>query len=253
MGKSSVAFEIRFGRTWKRNGEYRPAFITIWHCDHNCDWFGGRDLDPTVLKTIVNCFRNEWDGTYGSIRNTEKGPMQIYCNTGWFGKNGYPILSISGIVSAMFLQTCKIVLDPEKKGFAWNKAFAFMNKYHAEIMHFAENNIDSLFDVLVKRELDVIVPAYSTSKQKEELISHCAVVVYSWILRKQRPWYKHPRWHIRHWEVQWTWWQNLRRRYWDKCCICGKRGFRGETAFSNGGGKIWHQKCDAEVCSNDRS
>lgn len=58
------------------------------------------------------------------------------------------------------------------------------------------------------------------------------------------PCYRHPRWHIRHWKIQFHPIQNLKRRYWDKCCVCGKRGFKSSAIGDWNGTKIWHQECD---------
>lgn len=62
----------------------------------------------------------------------------------------------------------------------------------------------------------------------------------------KRTWWKHPRWHFWHWSLQFHPWQNLKRRWWDKCCVCGKRGFPpGVSACGNWtGDKIWHSTCD---------
>lgn len=40
---------------------------------------------------------------------------------------------------------------------------------------------------------------------------------------KRRPWYKHPRWHIHHWQFQVHPIQKLKRWLWTRCERCGKR------------------------------
>jgi hypothetical protein len=40
---------------------------------------------------------------------------------------------------------------------------------------------------------------------------------------KPRPWYKHPRWHIHHWRVQWHFGQTLHRWLLSRCAKCGRR------------------------------
>lgn len=62
----------------------------------------------------------------------------------------------------------------------------------------------------------------------------------------RRSWWRHPRWHVWHWKIQLHPWQDLKRRFWDKCCRCGRRGFRpGESAIGTwSGDQIWHSGCD---------
>lgn len=59
------------------------------------------------------------------------------------------------------------------------------------------------------------------------------------ILRERRPWYRHPRWHFWHWEIQVHALQTLRRVLFDRCATCGGRwtwrdAARGQ-AVSTGG------------------
>jgi hypothetical protein len=70
-----------------------------------------------------------------------------------------------------------------------------------------------------------------------------------------RPWWRHPRWHIRHWKIQVYAIQNLQRWAWSRCCRCGGRFHWGEAPISNawdGDGPRWfkgergihHQHCE---------
>jgi hypothetical protein len=57
-----------------------------------------------------------------------------------------------------------------------------------------------------------------------------------------RPWWKHPRWHIRHWKIQISAWQALNRWLWSRCAGCGKRFRWGYSPVSNSwnsGGPRW--------------
>lgn len=68
-------------------------------------------------------------------------------------------------------------------------------------------------------------------------------------LRLSRPWYRHPRWHIRHWRIQLHPWQKLRRWLFARCGQCGKRFGWNEapTTYSwSGNGPSFHQGCTTE-------
>lgn len=97
------------------------------------------------------------------------------------------------------------------------------------------------------------LPGYHTNfnedreSEREDCAYHTFASIASCMMMEDRPWWKHPRWHFWHWRLQFRPWQNLKRRWWDKCCICGKRGF-SEPAIGNwDGDKIWHQSCNAKT------
>lgn len=243
----TMAFEIYLGKKKKKNGKYRNPFITIWHkdpekdgTDDSCGWFIRlRHANKEVYEKIVKEFESEWDNTYTG----ESG--HVY-NSGWFNPQGENILSVQAIVFNMYLYTAKIVFNPNGKidpGKAWKKAYKFMNKYRAEITYFAENNRDSMRDVIVRKFERGCNVEYTPEKRKA-MIEHCANIIYTDVLRKTRKWYQHPRWHIKHWKIQFHPFQRIKRKYWDKCSVCGKRGFKSAPFSDWGGTKLWHQECD---------
>lgn len=61
--------------------------------------------------------------------------------------------------------------------------------------------------------------------------------------REFRPWWKHPRWHVHHWEINFTVTRNLRRMLIDKCAGCGKRLGWNTCPTSSGGGILYHGDC----------
>lgn len=243
----TVAHKIYLGRQKKKNGQYRTPLITIWHndpekdgTDDSCGWFIRlRHADKGVYEKIVKEFESEWDRTF-------KGENGYIYNCGWFMPNGYHNLSVRGIVSNMYLYASKIVFNPDDKispTKAWKKAWRFMKKHREQITYFAENNRDSMFDVIT-RKFQLGCGAEYTPEKRMEFIKECAEIVYADVLRKNRKWYQHPRWHIHHWSIQFHPFQRLKRRYWDKCCKCGKRGFKGYAMGDWEGAKIWHEGCD---------
>ena len=69
-------------------------------------------------------------------------------------------------------------------------------------------------------------------------------LIYRCWKRFNRKWYQHPKWHIHHWSIQFHPFQQFKRRYWDKCSICGKRGFKSSAIGDWNGTKLWHEECD---------
>lgn len=244
----TVAHEIYLGSKQKKNGNYNSPLITIWHVDpekdgtdDSCGWFIRlRHADKKVYEKIVKEFESEWDKTF---KSEDSGYTY---NCGWFNPEGENVLSVQGIVFNMYLYASKIVFNPDNKispRKAWNKAWKFMNKHLPEIIYFAENNRDSMRDNIVRKFQRGTNTEYMP-ESRIEMIKNCASIIYTDILRKNRKWYQHPRWHIRHWKIQFHPIQNLKRRYWDKCCVCGKRGFKSSAIGDWSGTKIWHQECD---------
>lgn len=47
-------------------------------------------------------------------------------------------------------------------------------------------------------------------------------------------WWHRPKWHFWHWRIQWTLYQRIKRRWWERCDMCRER-FRGASVYSD-----WH-------------
>lgn len=241
----TVAWEIRNPFVKKKHG-YRPSLITIWHVDpqrdgsdDSCGWFiRPRHLPKGLVESVVKEFESEWDRTH-------KGEDGFVYNCGWFNPEGENVISVRGIVLNMYIYAAKIVLNKngkERPGRMWKKAWKFINANYAEIMYFAENNRDSIRDTLV-RKFQIGCNVEYTAEKRKEMIWECAYIVSSDIARRSRKWYQHPRWHIHHWKIQFHPWKKLKRRYWDKCYVCGKRGFSGAAYSDWNGNRIWHPEC----------
>jgi hypothetical protein len=233
----TVAFEIYLGRKKKKNGHYRSPILTIWHVDpekdgtdDSCGWFmRSRHGDPEMLKKIKSAFDFDFDRTFTS------GNQTVYY-TGWFSPStGNPNLSTQGIVLDMFSKASWEFFKYNRK-----KHNKWMQENLYNILHFAENNVDSLKDDVV----GTFRIGTGSQWNREESLNNYASIIYAWILRSNRKWYQHPRWHIKHWELQFHPFQKLKRRYWDKCCKCGKRGFKGGAMGDWHGTRLWHEECD---------
>lgn len=220
----TVAFEIYLGSKIKKNGNYREPFITIWHCDpeedgtdDSCGWFiRERHVNQDILKKIKSEFEFNFKHNY------------------WFDKEGRQVFSTIGTLMLMYRIAAWTHFNYNRE-----KTDRFMRKYCVDIINFAENPTDCGGD-------DITGRWYNDNLLSKERFSNFARMVYTDILRKERKWFQHPRWHFWHWEIQFHPLQKLKRRWWDKCSKCGKRGFKG-SAFGNWEGtEIWHQDCNID-------
>jgi len=220
----SIAFEIYLGRKQKKNGNYKLPLITIWHndpekdgTDDSCGWFiRQRHVDQKVLKKIQKEFVFNYKHNY------------------WFNKEGKQIFSTIGTLMLMYKCAAWIHFKYNKK-----KTDAFMRKHCADIIDFAENPFDCGGDNITGK----FYLSTNSSLLSEDRFNGMAGMIYTDILRKERKWYPHPKWHIHHWSIQFHPFQQLKKRWWTKCCICGKRGTKTSFITDWNGTKKWHQEC----------
>jgi len=200
-------------------------WVTIWHVDpekdgsdDSCGWFiRSRHLDQAVLKKIADRF--EWEWTHG-------------VPYGWFAENGEPNYSVQAIVIGMFH-----LATGEMFGHWTKRQQRFLQTNLWRILHFAENNCDSAYGSIMRPYgID------NSNSDPKDRARNAAAMIASWIARADRPWWKHPRWHIRHWKIQVHCILALKRWLFSRCEKCGK-GFKwGESPYSNswnGTGPLW--------------
>jgi len=191
--------------------------------------------DQVKLEKIQKRFSEDWDRIFKS----DSGNV-YFC--GLFCPNGDPHFSVQGIVLNLFFIASNVHFEVDGRS-NWKKTRAWMQANLFDIMMFAENPTDSLFDGIT-RKFESGCGEPHTPRAREERIERMASVIYGWILRQQRPWYKHPRWHIHHWKFQFHTWQYLKRGLFDRCSICGK-GFKFGASVCGDwhGTRIWHDEC----------
>jgi len=251
---STVAFEIyypwhkRFWQTYsqylmEKNSKFHTPFITIWHndpetdgSDDSCGWFmRSKHGDKKILEKIIKEFKFNWDSSFTGENN------HTYY-TGYFKPDGTINMSIHGIVLDLFFRATYIVLNHNFK-----KTDKYLNKNLAQILHFVENPRDSLHTSITRKFENACGQEYN-ARVRKEWIERTASIIYGYILRSVRPWYKHPRWHIWHWSFQIHPLQGINRYLFHRCAIC-KKGFKwNECVFGNwDGDKIWHSRCNKET------
>lgn len=240
---TTQAFDIKY--PWLKYGKkgrnkfeqgYRESFITIWHVDpqkdgtdDSCGWFKrARHGDKATLQRIIRRFEFDWDRSF-----TSEDTKRTYY-TGYFfpkdGGNGYPQLSPIAITMNLFFLAALEHFDRGDENWdrSRKKAWKFLNCNIAEIICFAENPTDSM--------QTSICQTYGVDDRpnaRQERIENFANIIYGWILREERPWYRHPRWHVHHWKLQVHLLQMFKRWAFSKCCKCGKQFSWGYSPVSN--------------------
>lgn len=222
---------------------YRESFITIWHVDpekdgsdDSCGWFQrARHGNPETLEKIRKRFADDWDTMFSSDSSTP------YFNGYFEPITGAPVLSVQGIALNLFF-----VAALEMFG-ARENAVRFMEKNLFDILFFAENPVDSLHSSITMK--------YGF-EEREVRIRGIASCVYAYILRGQRPWWKHPKWHFWHWRVKCEPVTRFKRWAFSRCCRCSKRFKWGESPTTNnwnGSGPRWFRSEDGIYHSGDCS
>lgn len=259
----TVAFSVKIPLFFLRASTFRKDqrkewqfyhLATIWHkdpekrgSDDSCGWFKrAHHGDQKVLEKIEKRFEYDWDRTFKS----ESG-SQYDC--GYFHPNGSPNLSVTAVVlNLFFLAACEYFNRDGRTN--WNKPRRWMQKHLFDIMLFAENTCDSMFDgITMKFGSDWTGDAFKDAHRRKERIHGMASTIYGWILREEQPWYRHPRWHVHHWRLQVPFLQQLWRWLFVRCAKC-RKGFRfGEGAIGSWSGKsIWHDHCDSHNVSKEQ-
>lgn len=228
----TVAFEIK--SPFKKKSEffpegYRNTLVTIWHVDpekdgsdDSCGWFkrpkhGNQKHYEKIKKEF------DYDFDKSSLSDDKKTTYYF----GWFHPSGEAMYSPIAIAVGLFWRAALIHFESDFK-----KAEKFMQKHLFSIMFFAENPCDSMIDTINNKY----------NSKRDDRVSSLAAMVYGCVLRWSLPWYKHPRWHFWHWQIQVHCIQSFKRWAFSRCCKCGKGfswGYSPCTDSWNGTGPLW--------------
>lgn len=223
----TVAHEIYLGRKKKKNGNYRSPFITIWHvdpekralgckADDSCGWFSPSytEGEAAAIKKLAV---NQYDQLFARKVAIKEG-------------KSYAGICYNQDIYGAIYWSWRAIKAIGKKGWQYGKRPSV-------------KELDAIYCLATN-------PADNMQSQKiNNLEDYTDFLFTVWRLFRKfhRPRYKHPRWHIHHWKIQFHPWHNFRRRYFDKCCICGKRGFKGSAIGDWNGSRIWHPECDRSI------
>ena len=163
--------------------------VTIWHVDpesdgtdDSCGWFlRSRHLDQEVLESIIRRYESVWDNKYTDYLSGLFDP-----------EDGQPQFSVTGTAVQLFWLAAIEYLGRRK-------AEKYMKEHIWDIVRFAENPTDSIHGIITRK---YEVNTEYTKTNRDNRLSRLAKIVYAYIARDIRPWYKHPRWHVWHWRFQ---------------------------------------------------
>lgn len=234
----SVAHQIRWPFKDKRG--YKKSILTIWHndpehfrfkngerklgCrdDDSCGW-----LSPPYSEKQLEEIEKLAKKQYYEIFN-----RQYYQNK---GEKVSDIYNQPQSTYEVIYWSWRAIKAHGKKGWMYGNAKNFLSAGELEyIMRLATNPVDNFKHWTISNESQFI---------------EMFLLVWHSFRQYHRPWYDHPSWHVKHWSFQFHPWQNLKRRYWDKCSKCGKRGFKGAANGNWSGTEIWHAECDNSYVS----
>lgn len=222
----TVAHEIYLGRKKKKNGHYRSPLFTIWHVDPETRTLGCRDDDSCgwfsppytqqEKEVMTKLAEEQYENIFAQTVAEAKGKSYAYI---CYDQEAYGAI----------YWCWRAIKSVGKKGWQYGQRLS-------------AKEMDAIFS-LSYSPTDNIQSNYKSIKGVDDFVQFFFTV---WrVFRKvNRPWYKHPRWHIHHWRIQFIPWQNFKRRYFLKCCMCGKRGFKSAPMSDWDGTKRWHQECD---------
>lgn len=226
----TVAHEIYLGRKRTRSGRYRSPLITIWH------------VDPETDGTDDSCGYSRC-----KVTNTERDMLKKV------SKNQYSQLFARKVAIAANQSYASVCYNQDTYGmiyWLWRHFNRNVNKARWQYgKPLANNEMQYVYQLATDPVDNFQSHKINSLKDFEETV----YLIYRCWKTYKRKWYQHPKWHIHHWKVQFHPWQNLKRRYWDKCCICGKRGFKKSPIGDWGGTKRWHQECDNNYTSAPKS
>ena len=154
-------------------------FFSLWHhdpckdgSDDSCGWFmRERHLPKEMIEEFVRWYDGmAWDDEL----------------IGLFKPDGSLKFSHISTTLQLFQRGAWVYYKHD-----WDKAHKFLNRHLAELTLFAENSIDSMHHILNND--------YERSRKRR--IEFIASIVLPYIARLERPWYKHPKFHLHHTEI----------------------------------------------------
>jgi hypothetical protein len=205
---------------WQRN--YREPFITVWHVDpeadgsdDSCGWSRPRlskDQQARISSIAGDEAREPWFQQYrgkqiDSPTEAETLLRQVF-------------MLVGKVFSKQHL--CKPAIKPV--------TYAEASQWACEMLANPVDNFRSSLSFLPGWSSNFPEDREQDRKYTAERLFWC---IGAFILRERRPWYRHPRWHIWHWDLQIHPLEHFKRWAFSRCADCGGRFKWGRSGWTN--------------------
>lgn len=231
---STVAFDIKYpwkskpSKFWPKG--HRGTFITIWHedpqnfqgkcgcrSDDSCGWFSP-PLTTTRREKLLNLTREQYSTIFEKQCREREGASYAYI---CFVPNAYD--------AVYWLWRAIKHMDRDRSGWQYGKPLS-------------SRELDAIY-TLTANPVDNVRLTVSNVQDLDSFESLVFTVDRAY-RRFNRPWYRHPRWHVHHWRFQVHPLQKLHRRLFVRCDACRKPfGWNESPIGTWGGDKRWHSDC----------
>lgn len=245
---STLAFSIK--RPWPSRFRlssnrrlYWPSIVDIWHVDPERD--GSDDSCGWSFVRVPEKIRRELEFDAGCeardpwlLSDASKRPLSVVDAE---RKLAHAILRVARI--------CKVRCSIKRA-----------ERLAGDLIHNPVDNLRSSLCFLPGWHSNRDADRESDRKQSAHELYVCLASI---LLTRARPWWKHPRWHFWHWEINVQPIQAFKRWMWSRCSKCGGRfswGYAPVTNQWNSEGPRWfkgetdkfHANCD-DVRSGGRA
>lgn len=228
----TLAFEIRWPWYWKK---YPPAIVTVWH------------VDPETDGSDDSC---GW--SFPNLTKQQRGIIDhlAFCEaqTPWFQRDPVKRITSPADAESLMRGAIQMVAGALRVKLTWTQICRMASRM-------THNSADNFQGALCH------LPGWHTNfpnDDPDERRRHAAAFfgsVACVVLRANRPWWRHPRWHVHHWKIQVPAILHFKRWAFSRCSKCGGRFRWGEapvTANWHGTGPLWfkserdvyHLACD---------
>jgi hypothetical protein len=231
----TVAFDIK--APWTRKG-YRPTLVTIWHVDperdgsdDSCGWSYPK-LTQDQRRRIRDFAWHEGRDPY-FLREAGKE---------WTGSR----TEAETLYRALVLLTARAVRVPLT--------------YEAASLYASQRVHNGGFEDAARNFC--WLPGYhcngaDSAERRQDYFAGIMAGIARGLLADARPWYRHPKWHVHHWKLQFHTAQAFKRWAFSRCAGCGGRFAFGYCPVSHqwdgvgprwfrGEPHVYHSECSAK-------